>query len=809
MSGRVRGPRRARSSAVTGPWWQAADLAVLAGLIVLGSILLVPAYGSAAPVAAAVAGVLGPAAFFAARDRWSWPGLLGVPLIPLAVVGLGALIVAPADRVLGVLPSADAIGVVVRGAVDGWRDLLTVATPTGTAGSLLVPPLLLAAGGVTLSGILLATRHPAAALAGPASAAVGFALFGDAVVDPRAAAAVGAGLLAGGLGWAAWIGGRAARRAAGAAAGQLAENRVSGADGALRLRQALAAGTILAVAAGVTAVVGAAGSAAAGDDRTALREVAQAPVDPTAFDSPLSLFRRWTKGGADEVQLVVRGLPAGARLRVAALDDYDGRQFRMSEAEGPFVRIGPERPLPPSAAPVPVTVQVAGYRGPFLPLPGPIVALDFTGDRADELAADLRYSAAATTGLMPGGWRAGDGYRVVAGAAATPSAAALATAQPMAVTLPPGPAVPDVVRSATERYLAGASTPAQQVEAIRAGLVRDGFFSHGALGEPTSAAGHGLDRLAAMVGGGPMIGDQEQYAALMALMVRSIGIPARVVVGFAPGAGAPAGSGTAGTAPGGTGTGGTGTGGMGSGGMGSGGLGSGGTEVRGQDLTAWVEVPFDGFGWVPFDPTPPVDKPLTDQLERAQTERREVSVEAPPALPQVPPDTVDTESADQRPQDTTPPAPSGGDPFMPALLLAMAGWTLLVLAVLAAPVAAILALKARRRRRRLAAPRAADRITGGWQELVDTATDAGYRPVAWHTRSEVARDLGGASVLQLDWLAPAADAAQFSPTPIDDDRARRYWREVDDRNAELLGGLGFWRRWRARLSLASLRRRDR
>ena len=132
-----------------------------------------------------------------------------------------------------------------------------------------------------------------------------------------------------------------------------------------------------------------------------------------------------------------------------------------------------------------------------------------------------------------------------------------------------------------------------------------------------------------------------------------------------------------------------------------------------------------------------------------------------------------------------------------------------MLALFAAPIVAILLIKAGRRRRRLAAGRPADRITGGWQELVDTATDAGFRPAAWHTPSEVARDLPGAGVLQLDWLAPAADAAQFSPTPIDDDRARRYWREVDDRSAELLGGLGFWRRWRARLSLASLRRRER
>jgi hypothetical protein len=275
-----------------------------------------------------------------------------------------------------------------------------------------------------------------------------------------------------------------------------------------------------------------------------------------------------------------------------------------------------------------------------------------------------------------------------------------------------------------------------------------------------------------MVGRGSMVGDQEQYAALMAVLVRSLGIPARVVVGFAP---------------------------------------TGSTEVavqlRGRDITAWVEVPFDGFGWVAFDPTPSPDKPLTDDQKQTQTERREVAVEEPPALPQVQPDTVDTDTTDQGPQESTPPAPNEADTFMPALLLAMFGWTLLVLALFAAPIVTILAIKSRRRRRRLAALRPADRITGGWQQLVDTAVDFGYRPATWHTRSEVAHDLAGAGVLQMDWLAPAADAAQFSPTPVDDERARSYWREVDDRSAELLGGLGFWRRWRARLSLASLRRR--
>ena len=58
------------------------------------------------------------------------------------------------------------------------------------------------------------------------------------------------------------------------------------------------------------------------------------PADPAAFVSPLSTFRTYTKDQADEVQLTVTGLPAGARLRLAALDAYDGRQFTAQRRRG-------------------------------------------------------------------------------------------------------------------------------------------------------------------------------------------------------------------------------------------------------------------------------------------------------------------------------------------------------------------------------------------------------------------------------------------------------------------------------------------
>ncbi|HEV2086881.1 MAG TPA: DUF3488 and transglutaminase-like domain-containing protein, partial [Cryptosporangiaceae bacterium] len=61
----------------------------------------------------------------------------------------------------------------------------------------------------------------------------------------------------------------------------------------------------------------------------------------------------------------------------------------------------------------------------------------------------------------------------------------------------------------------------------------------------------------------------EQYASAMAYLVRAAGIPARVAVGFTPG-------------------------------IRRGDFWS----VSSSDAHAWVEVYFDGVGWVPFDPTP-------------------------------------------------------------------------------------------------------------------------------------------------------------------------------------------------------------
>ena len=66
----------------------------------------------------------------------------------------------------------------------------------------------------------------------------------------------------------------------------------------------------------------------------------------------------------------------------------------------------------------------------------------------------------------------------------------------------------------------------------------------------------------------------EQFASSLAVMARSLGIPARIATGYAPGEYNPF---------------------------------TGLYEVKASDAHAWVEVYFPGYGWSAFDPTPADD----------------------------------------------------------------------------------------------------------------------------------------------------------------------------------------------------------
>lgn len=79
-----------------------------------------------------------------------------------------------------------------------------------------------------------------------------------------------------------------------------------------------------------------------------------------------------------------------------------------------------------------------------------------------------------------------------------------------------------------------------------------------------------------------MVGDSEQYASAMALMARSLGLPSRVVLGFLPKDDEGEISESRTEEQGKTTI----------------------TKFTGNDVTAWVEIKLDSYGWVAFYPTP-------------------------------------------------------------------------------------------------------------------------------------------------------------------------------------------------------------
>ncbi|SDO39994.1 Transglutaminase-like superfamily protein [Nakamurella panacisegetis] len=725
------------------------DLGVLVLLAVLPTLLLVPVYGGVAPVAAAATGALLVGLVFAAATRLGWSGLVAAPIAALLVVLAGSWV--------AVLSGPQ---VTVRGLVTGWRDMLTVAAPIGTTGDLLVPPLLIGALVTGVAGLIADTRRHQFALLPVAAGFAGCALLGQASGVGSAAAAVGGGCVVVAFGWLSWRRQQEVQRVGSAAA---------------RWRRPFTAVALLLVAGLVASWVGVSGAATpgGGSARLALRTDLAVPVDPAMLPSPLSDFRRNVKDDAATIDFEVTGVVAGDRLRLASLDSYDGQVFTATAAEGPFARIGDrtDRPVIDSSVGTArtVQVQVAGYHGAYAPMLGQLRSVTFSGPRAGALTEGFRYSVPASTGLLADGWQVGDTWTESTVVPAVPAVQQLAGRSIAAVGFPATPPIPDALRVIAGRYTVGVSGPAAQLAALATGLARDGYFSDGKGGQLRSPSGHGLDRLLGMVAGSGMVGDQEQYAALMAVLARSLGIPARVAVGYLVPAGAQ------GTVP-----------------------------LTGADVTAWVEVPFDGWGWVAFDPTPSRTRTSLDQQPQAQAGRHVSNNQPPPAAAGADSATIGS-SDSQHLRDPAAPAP----PRLPAAPHVTPWWVWVALALaallvlLAGPVLLILGVKALRRRRRSRIAEPGARIRSAWREVLDAAVDAGYRPGAAQTRTEIAAGLAAALAIDSGYMATVADAAEFSPAAVAEHVAVTQWLTVADRRRDILRGLPFAARWRARVSLAS------
>jgi len=439
------------------------------------------------------------------------------------------------------------------------------------------------------------------------------------------------------------------------------------------LRSARGVGVGLAVAAVVAISAAAAASVVAvGTHPFDLHDhVGPAPIEGPEI-SPLARMQGRLLDKANPVMFQVH-VPDGEvdrapNWRLAELDQFDGSQWSASGVALPggsdLPRSSPSATVP-AGRPLHQDVTLQALDGSWLPAAARPSHISLP-------SVDVR-PAAGTLGL-PDGVHPDLTYTVVSQVPQLQTTdlqdvAIDASAQPGADELAPGsPAAVDAISRLAAQVADGHdSSPFRTLTALQAYL-RSAPFAY----QPAAPSGQAYAQVADFLGR-THVGSAEQFAGAFCLMARAQHLPCRVAVGFRRGTAA-----------------------------------SGTFTVHSTDAYAWPEVPFKGYGWVPFDPTP-----------------RGGNAVAPTVADLAAPDTS---------SDTPTPAPdasgaqtggTGGSSAASTASSDTAGADLAVevaagvLALLLLGPLAIVALKARRRRRRAAAPTPRARVLGAWQQVAD------------------------------------------------------------------------------------------
>ncbi|MEJ5914835.1 transglutaminase family protein [Pseudokineococcus sp. 1T1Z-3] len=386
---------------------------------------------------------------------------------------------------------------------------------------------------------------------------------------------------------------------------------------------------------------------------------------------------------------LLEGEDAVEPLRLVSVDAFDGQTWRPREegAAAEPLEAGAELPEPPgldvdaalaggTAAPQRVSVSVVGLRQEYLPAPYPATSVDLAGDGwlVDPGTLDLLAAPGTTT-------TRGQSYEVD-----------VLRLQPREEDLVDGGPVPGPVRSTWTALpedlppeiaeiaaeVAGEGEPLQQAARLQAFFRSTGGFTY----SEQAPGGTGTGSVSAFLE--RRSGYCVHFASAMALMARSLDLPARVSVGFLPGTRQPDGR----------------------------------YEVSFSDAHAWPEVYVGGTGWVRFEPTPGVRTgaaPAWTDVGRADAAVEEAEA-AEEAVPEPAPE------PEPAPAPEAPGAPEGGGDGAGGLPLRAVLLPLALVAGLAglllAPAGAAAALRRRRWRRAEQEAAAGNRLA-----LVDRADD--------------------------------------------------------------------------------------
>lgn len=734
------------------------DLSFALALVALGVVGFDSAFGGAEAFTVGLpAMVVGAAvAYLVAKLRP--PILVGAAVGILALFLFAGALALRDDALAGVLPSLDVFSGLVDGTVNGWARLITTVPPAGEAGNLLAIPYLagFAGGYLTVLAALLVRRWPLC-VAPPVAVLALSVLFG--VKEPASL------FLQGGLFGAVTIGWLALRvdRTNRPAVLHPSRTRLVGSVG------------LLAVGVVGAFVIGPRLPFADANERYVLREHVQPPFDPSQYPSPLGRFRQLR--GADKERLLpdpvftVEGLPPGEPVRVAVMDAYDGFVWRASEAGsaigGTYQRVGDR--IPGAAAGKSATVRftmgsLAKKDSVWIPTFGSPTAISFTGPNAGTLREEFRFNRTTDTAASPVALAEGDVWEVTANRPEPPSVEKLRTLSAAAIRVEPPAGYEDSseIIQLAQQWAGDASTPYTQVEALIAELSKVGATNDG---EPPIASGHSFARLSSFLLASQPQGNDEQFAAAIAYLATGLRIPARVVLEFIPK-----------------------------------GAGKGPVEVARDDARAVVEIALDGAGWVALPPIEP-QAVLTTQAAAQIPENTEV-VQPPPPTTIAPPNSI----PDEPESEATDAEGDDGDKVGVLQILGVILRALKVasipLVVIFGPALVVIGLKGRRRKRRRTTGAAAQRIAGGWDEVIDLARDLGTPVPPKATRREIGRfaAVGGVAT-----FAEEVDAAVFGHADPHDGDADALWNRVDEVRDEMLAGRGRAERLRAKVSLTSLR----
>ncbi|MGF9662157.1 transglutaminase-like domain-containing protein [Arthrobacter crystallopoietes] len=747
------------------------DAAVLALLLTLGVLGFHNVFGGDPRyLVAGIGGVLLGLAL-ALGCAWYRLGLLATATAGLvAYLVLGSTFAAPTEAIAGFLPSLESLRTVLTGFIFAWKDILTVAAPVGVSGGMLVVPFLGSLTAALLAGTL-AWRIKGlywATLPVTALFILGIAFGTNAPTLPLLRGVL---LVAAAVAWLAWR--HHTARTGGLAGGAGLNAAEPAARRASTIRRAGLAAGVLAVATAATALASPALTAT--EERKVLRDVVVPPVDLYDYPSPLMNFRQYVKDKSEDTLFTVRGLPAGERVRLAALDTYDGVVYNVNpESGGNYAPVGDASSLGTLTGDresVELDFSVGDYTGVWLPAGGQLNGVAMDGPRAKEVGGSLYYNEDSETALATSYLRPEDTYSVNVTFPEQPEDGRLAQDGFARLSLPEPDQVPPVIATKANELVGDATEPIEQVRQLERALHENGFFSNGKEDEARSLSGHGAGRITALLDAEQMIGDDEQYAVAMALMARQLGMPARVVMGFYPD---PTKERTAADP----------------------------VEIKGKDVHAWVEVAFENAGWVAFDPTPDKDnEPTPPQQQPKSTPKPQVL--QPPPPPQEPAE-LPPDSAPE-PQDAEQDDKGFWEQW--GWLFAAVGVALIPVIILMIPLLLIAWLKLRRRKRRASEGLPSTRVSGGWSEVVSLAMDMGATATPRATRREHAAELAeafpsasGTTTL----LARRADAAVFGRGEPTEVQVRQYWESVDKSLEEMSAGAGFWKRQRAKYSLRSL-----